>query len=97
MPFNTHSTRVTGFFSPVKKVAKKAKKAVIDATADVISAPARLKANADMKQADKDVAALKLARKFPKEAASFDMNGNPTDALKARTAADEVRMRRTKK
>lgn len=95
--YNSPSTKVTGFFSPMKKAMKKTKKAVIDATADVISAPARIKAGMDMKQADKDVAALKQARKFPKDAASFDLKGRPTDALKARTAADEVRMRRAKK
>lgn len=72
-----------------------AKKAVIDKTSDVLSAPARMYYGAKSRQSDRDYNTLKRARAYD-DAPSFDKLGNPTDALKARTAADEVRMRRSK-
>ncbi len=72
-----------------------AKKAVVGAASDVMSAPARMYYGAKGRRAERDTATLKEARKYD-GASNFDLKGNPTDALKARTAADEVRMRRSK-
>lgn len=72
-----------------------AKKAVIDKTADVLSFPARAYHGSKERQANRDYNTLKRARAYD-DAPNFDSKGNATDALKARTAADEVRMRRSK-
>lgn len=70
-----------------------AKKKVIAVASDVLSAPARAYYGAKSSQAKQDYSALKRARSYD-NAPSFDALGNPSDALKARTAADDVRMRR---
>lgn len=70
------------------------KNKVIDVTSDILSAPKRAYYGAKMKQANRDYDTIKEARKYPASAASFDASGAPTQALKARTARDEVAMRR---
>lgn len=72
------------------------KKKVIGVTSDVLSAPARAYYGAKSRQSTRDYNTLKRARAYD-DAPSFDRLGRPSDALKARTAADEVRMRLTKK
>lgn len=87
--YKTPNTKVTGFFSPVKKVAKK----VVNATANVMSAPAKMKAYKAGVQADRDVKVLKRARGYDK--APDEANGG--DAGRTRFMAQEVRDRITKK
>ncbi len=70
-----------------------AKKAVVSAASDVMSAPARAYNGAKSAQASRDFNTLKRARSYD-NAPNFDRLGRPSDALKARTSADEVRMRR---
>lgn len=69
-----------------------AKKKVVSVASDVLSAPARAYYGAKSSQSKQDYNTLKRARAYD-GAPSFDKLGNPSDALKARTAADEVRMR----
>ena len=68
------------------------KNKVIDKTSDVLSAPARMTSNAKIRQSTRDFQALRTARAYD-DAPNFDNFGRPTNALKARTAADEVRQR----
>jgi hypothetical protein len=75
---------------------KTIKNTIIDKTSDVLSAPTRAYYGAKSAQSGRDADALKLARGY-KGAPSFDSSGAPSDALKARTAADEVRSRLTGK
>lgn len=75
---------------------KKIKNKVVDIVSDIISVKPRWKAKKAMMQADYDVATLKKARSYD-SAPDFDEMGMPTDAMKARTMADTVRMRITKK
>lgn len=49
-----------------------------------------------IRQVDKDVATLRGARAYD-NAPNRNADGSPSDAMKARTMADEVRMRRKKK
>lgn len=72
-----------------------AKKAVVSVASDVMSAPARAYYSAKSRQADRDYNTLKRARAYD-DAPNFNRDGSPSDALKARTAADEVKMRRSK-
>lgn len=69
----------------IKKIIKKVKNKVIDVASDVMAAPAMIKAHNKMKQADKDVATLKLARGYD--------NSQSDNAVMARTAANFVRDR----
>ncbi len=68
------------------------KKKVISVASDVMSAPARAYYGAKQAQGARDYNTLKRAKAYD-DAPSFDKLGNPSDALKARTAADEVKMR----
>jgi len=69
------------------------KKAIVDKTSDVLSAPARAYHGAKQKRADSDYRTLKRARAWD-DAPSFDRHtGMPTDAFKARTMAGEVKSR----
>lgn len=94
--YKTINTKLTGVYNSAKESAKKAKAKTVDVVSDVMVAPARMQLKRTMKQSDKDVKALKTARAYD-DAPSFDSKGMPTDAMKARSAADEVRMRLTKK
>ena len=89
MSYKTVNTKVTGFFSPVKKVAKK----VVDVASDIISAPAVIKQKIGKTQSDRDVDTLKRARAYdnaPDEA-------NDGDAGRTRFMASEVKDRLKKK
>ncbi len=94
--YNSPKTKLTGVFNSAVKGAKKVKAAVVDATSDVISAPARIGAAMVSDQATKDVKTLRRARAYD-NAPSFNEDGTPTDAMMARSSADEVRMRRAPK
>ncbi len=71
------------------------KKGVINTTANVLSAPAKLQALRSKQQADSDVSTLKRARSY-KGAPSMTDSGI-TDAGKARSLAQDVRDRLTGK
>lgn len=77
-------------------ILKTIKQGVIGATSDILSAPAKLKAIRSKQQADSDISTLKTARSY-KGAPGMDMNGNPTDAFKARSLAQDVSDRLTAK
>lgn len=87
--YKTPNTKVTGFFSPVKKMAKK----VVDVASDVMSAPAKMKANRTMRQASSDVSVLKRARAYDKA----PDEANDGDAGRTRFMAGVVKDRLTKK
>lgn len=77
----------------LKNRIKGVKKAVIGTTSDVLSAPARAYHGAKGARATREAGILRKARGY-KGAADFDSKGDPTDALKYRTAADVIRSRR---
>lgn len=68
------------------------KKTIVDKTSDVLSAPARAYYGMKSAQSDSDTKTLKTARSYD-NAPSFTSTGAPSDALKARTMADEVKGR----
>lgn len=72
------------------------KKKVIGVTSDILSAPARMKANRVIKQADSDVKILKEARAYD-NAPNFNDDGSVTDAFKVRSLASDVKDRLKKK
>lgn len=80
-------------------ILKSALGKVTNAVGTAIAYPAIRAANKAGKQADKDVAALKAVRGWPKnyKGAYLDKKGKPTDWGIAATAADEVRFRYAKK
>lgn len=80
----------------IKRYTKAIKDKVIDKTANVISAPSRLKSKLKQKRAESDYKVLKGARSY-KGAPNFDDEGRPTDAFKMRTMADAVKTRYGKK
>ena len=65
------------------------------AVSNIIAAPAIIKSKRAQSQATKDVATIKRARSYD-NAPDFNEKG-VTDAFKARSLADEVKTRRTKK
>ena len=66
-----------------------------DFTANLISAPAQIRAKRAMKQADKDVATIKRARSYDR-APSYDDKGI-TNAGMARSLAQDVKDRVSKR
>jgi hypothetical protein len=74
---------------------KNIKDGIINATANVLSAPAQIKSALSQRQSTKDFNTLKEARKY-KGAPDFNSDGTPTDANKARSLADEVKTRLNK-
>jgi len=83
---------------PLKKpnFVTKMKNGVINATANVLSAPAQLNAKRNMLRADADTKALKTARSYD-NAPDFNDDGSVTDAFKARMVAEEVKQRLKKR
>lgn len=73
------------YYKKIDNIRKKA----INATANVISAPARAKASYVKKRSDNEVKILKNARNS-KGAPKF-YKGKPTEAFKYKTAAEVVR------
>lgn len=69
---------------------------VIGVAADAISAPAQYRAYKAEKQADYDVDTLRKARAYD-NASNTNADGGPSDAFKARSAAEEVRQRLSNK
>jgi len=80
------------YANKVKNIIKKAQNTV----GTVIASPAIVKSKIKRSRADADFKALKRAKKY-KGAPDFDDYGKPTDALKARTIADGVKQRLTRK
>ncbi len=89
MGYKTITDRITGVYTPIKK-------AVINATANVISAPAQIKAMRSKMQADKDVDTLKRARSYD-DAPGRNEDGSVSDAGMARSMAMDVKDRLKKK
>lgn len=81
---------------PKRNVLKKAIRGIKDTVAGAASVVAIPFNNLKASRANADADTLIRARKY-KGAPDFDLSGAPTDALKARTMADEVRMRRKSK
>lgn len=73
----------------------KFKKGVINATANVLSAPAQIKSALSQRQSSKDFNVLKTANSY-KGAPDYDNSGMPTNANKARSLALDVKKRLTK-
>ena len=84
--------KISTYNNKLKMIRDKA----IDKTSDVLSAPARIKAKRVIKRSGKDAEILKKVRQF-KNVPNFTKDGKPSDALKYKTAAEEVRMRLKKK
>lgn len=74
--------------------AQKMGKGIINATANVLSAPAQIKSALSQRQATSDFQTLKKANQF-KGAPDFQ-RGQPTEAFKARSLAQDVKTRLTK-
>lgn len=89
MALNSPKTRITGFFNPIKK-------AVTDVGGAILASPVTIPGKIKAKRMDRDIATLKRARAYD-NAPDHDEQGNPTDAFKARSMADMVRMRRMPK
>lgn len=85
MSFKTIKDKITGVYNPVKK-------AVINATADVISAPAQIGAARAKAQGDSDVKTLKTARAYD-NAPGMEEDGTVTPAGMARSMAQDVKDR----
>lgn len=73
------------------KILKKVKGGVINATANVLSAPAQIKSKLSQNQSDSDYKTLKKANAYDK-ALDFQ-GGKPTEAFKARSLASDVKAR----
>jgi len=73
----------------ISNIIKKAGKTVINATANLISAPAQIKAAMAQSQANSDVATIKRARSYD-NAPNFNNDGTVSDAFKARSLANDV-------
>lgn len=83
MAYKSPKQRITGFFSPIT-----------DKVSDVISAPARLKANNAKKRADAEVAMIRLVR----ENRGKPDKGDESDPLfRARATVREMRHKRATK
>jgi len=80
------------YANKVKNIIKKAQNTV----GTVIAAPAIVKSKTKQNRADSDFKALKKAKEYA-GAPDFDDYGKPTDAFKARTVADGVKQRLTRK
>lgn len=74
---------------------KKVIQGIIGVTANALSAPAQYRAYKAEKQADYDVSTLRRARAYD-NAPNTNSDGGPSDAFKARSAADDVRKRLSK-
>ena len=66
------------------------RKAAINTSAAVISAPARIKSIRSQETADKDFGTLRAERGY-KGAPDFEDNGMPSEAFKVRSYAKEVK------
>lgn len=80
----------------VDKIFHSAAGTLKDFTANIISAPAQIRAKRSMRQADSDVATLKRARSYD-NAPNHNNDGTLSDAFKARSLAQDVKDRLNKK
>lgn len=76
-------------------IAQKMGRGIINATANILSAPAQIKSARSQSQADSDFKVLKKANQYDK-APNFQ-NGQPTNAFKVRSMAQDVKNRLMKK
>lgn len=87
--YKSPKTKVTEFFSPVKK-------AVVNAAATAMSAPKVMMHKRRMKQADHDADMMKKAREY-EGMPSFETGIGPTEAGKARALAAAAKARTLKR
>lgn len=77
---------------------KKLKKKIIDVTSDVLSAPARFRANQKIKTANFETKVLQESRKLKEEnAPRFDKNGNRTKWGEIMDTADFIKYKYKRK
>ena len=96
MAYKSPKTKVTGFFTPAIEKAKEAGAKVIEGVSDAMSIIPRMKAARAMKQADQDVADIKMVR----EMKGLEDKGDYRDPLfraRANVAAMEAKAKLEKK
>ena len=69
---------------------------ILNFVGGVLASPSVLASKIRAKRSDRDFKILRYARNYD-EAPNYDSRGRPTDAFKARSLADEVRTRLTRK
>jgi hypothetical protein len=84
------------FLKKANNIARSAGKKVVSKTASVISSPSRAVSALKSKRAESDYKVLKLEKQY-KGMPNRNLDGSVTEGFKARTMADAVRSRRTKK
>lgn len=89
MAYKSPKTKVTGFFSPIKK-------AVVNAAATVMSAPVVLSNKRKAAQANADADLIRKARSYD-GAPSYEPGVGPTEAGKVRSLAADAKERSMKR